>query len=49
MSKLNTKRSIITLPEPLYDRLMAISQGRSFAAMVREAIIFYLAHHEKNK
>jgi hypothetical protein len=35
------------IPEDLIARLMALSQGRSFAAMVREAIIFYLEHKEK--
>jgi predicted DNA-binding protein len=37
----------IYIPQELIDRLMALSQGRSFAAMVREAIIFYLEHKEK--
>ncbi|QBQ55245.1 CopG family transcriptional regulator [Nitrosococcus wardiae] len=41
------KRTNIYIPEELIKRLKAISQGRTLAAMVREAIIFYLEHHEK--
>ena len=29
--------------------LNAIAQGRTLAAMVREAVIFYLAHHEPKR
>ncbi len=41
-----SRRTNIYLPEELMARLKAIAQGRTLAAMVRETVIFYLAHHE---
>lgn len=43
------KRSSIYIPEELVERLKVIAQGRTLAAMVREAVIFYLAHHEPKR
>ena len=40
------KRTNIYIPDELIVRLKAIAQGRTVAALVREAVIFYLAHHE---
>jgi len=46
---LKNRRTNIYLPEELIARLNAIAQGRTLAAMVREAVIFYLAHHEPKR
>ncbi len=43
----NLKRTNIYLPAELLGRMRAIAQGRSVAAMVREAIILWLSGQEK--
>ncbi len=41
------KRTNIYIPGELLERMRAVAQGRTIAAMVREAIILWLKTQEK--